>query len=375
MTRRIKLWAPGIFDEKGGIQVFTNFLLEALRRSNPDTLIEVHLLDDKDSDQTRPGVKFHYYGGFRSRALRKLFFAAGVFTSEIRCRSDLIISTHVNFGPLARVVSTVFCGIKYWLVAHGVDAWKLSPLRLWGAKGADKVLSVSKFTSSKMRGLSGGEKINSFDFPNTFDEKSYAPQDKNVDLLSKFGVPTDSKVILTVGRLSSAEKYKGHDLIIEALKEVKKYIPNVHYLVVGTGDDEQRLRNAAFRCDVSERVHFCGFIPDKMLSDIYNLCDVFAMPSRGEGFGIVYLEALASGKPCIASSLDGGQDALLGGELGTLVDIEKEDALAKALVDSLREISPAKAAIKREKVIEHFGFEAFCKRLNSALDNTLGGAK
>ena len=110
-----------------------------------------------------------------------------------------------------------------------------------------------------------------------------------------------------------------------------------------------------------------GFIPDEELCDYYNLCDVFAMPSKGEGFGIVYLEALACGKPTIGGNQDGAIDALCNGELGVLVDPDNIEQIAQAIVDILQGKHPLpilyQPDLLRQKVIEIYGFDKFKERL------------
>jgi glycosyltransferase involved in cell wall biosynthesis len=114
-------------------------------------------------------------------------------------------------------------------------------------------------------------------------------------------------------------------------------------------------------------VTLTGFVPDEELVDHYNLCDVFAMPSKGEGFGIVYLEALACGKPTLGGNKDGAIDALCQGELGILVDPDDPNAIAQSLIQILQGTHPHpilyQPEVLRQKVIETFGFERFKQTL------------
>ena len=118
-------------------------------------------------------------------------------------------------------------------------------------------------------------------------------------------------------------------------------------------------------------VTLAGFIPDEELNDHYNLCDVFAMPSKGEGFGIVYLEALACGKPVLAGNCDGALDALNLGELGVLVDPDDVQTIAQYLIEILQQNHSNnliyQPELLRQKVIEYFGFERFQQTLKEHL--------
>ncbi len=116
-----------------------------------------------------------------------------------------------------------------------------------------------------------------------------------------------------------------------------------------------------------------GFVPDEELCAHYNLCDVFAMPSKGEGFGIVYLEALACGKPTLGGNQDGAIDALCHGELGVLVDPDDVGAIAQTLIQILQGTYPHpimyQPEILRQKVIDVFGFERFKQTLADLIQN------
>ena len=118
-----------------------------------------------------------------------------------------------------------------------------------------------------------------------------------------------------------------------------------------------------------------GFVPDSQLADYYNLCDVFAMPSKGEGFGIVFIEALACGKPVLAGNKDGSVDALANGELGALVNPDDLNEIANTLIQILQGIYPNpimyKPEILRQKTIEYFGFDKFKMTLKKYLEDFL----
>ena len=140
---------------------------------------------------------------------------------------------------------------------------------------------------------------------------------------------------MTVSRLAALERYKGHDRIIAALPLIRARCPQVLYLIAGEGDDRQRLETLAQQSGVAQLVRFTGPISPQELQGIYGLADVFAMPSTGEGFGIVFLEAAASGLPIVAGNVDGSVDALADGALGTLIDPNDRLVLADAIVAGL----------------------------------------
>jgi glycosyltransferase involved in cell wall biosynthesis len=142
-------------------------------------------------------------------------------------------------------------------------------------------------------------------------------------------------------------------------------------MLVGKGSDRPRIEKLIAEVGVSEAVILAGFVPDDELAEHYNLCDIFAMPSLGEGFGIVYLEALACGKPVLAGNKDGSRDAVADGELGLLVDPENTAEIAAEIIRVLRRKHSHPILFNpealRQRVIELFGFEAFTNTVTDLL--------
>ncbi|KAB2857909.1 MAG: glycosyltransferase [Bauldia sp.] len=143
-------------------------------------------------------------------------------------------------------------------------------------------------------------------------------------------------------------------------------VPDAIYLVAGSGDDKQRLSRLAAEKGVGGRVIFAGQVADVELPGYFRLADVFAMPSTGEGFGIVYLEAAAAGLPVIACGRDGSRDALADGKIGTMVDPGDSHALAEALIGGLMgELPDPTDAVRR------FAFGNFCRHVDELVRNHL----
>ena len=149
-------------------------------------------------------------------------------------------------------------------------------------------------------------------------------------------------------------------------------IPNIHYIIVGKGDARPYIEQLIRERQLQDCVTLAGFIPDAELCDYYNLCDVFAMPSKHEGFGIVYLEALACGKPCLGGNQDGAIDALCQGELGALVNPNDVEEISKTLIQILQGNYPNslmyQPEVLRQKVIDIYGFDRFKHTLSNYLE-------
>jgi len=369
------LWFPNIFQFKGGIQVYSEFLLQALQKLYPKTRYEVFLKHDVGSakdDHELANTHFHYSGHWNIK-LRTLAFASQILVYAILQRPQLIIATHINFAIVGYLLKRLL-KIPYWAVAHGVDAWNIQNPRLITAlKYADRIISVSNYTRDRLLQEQNLDPEKVSLLPNTFDADRFAIQDKPAYLLERYGLSAEQPIILTVTRLASSDGYKGYDQIIQALGQIKRHIPNVHYLLAGKGDDQSRIEQLIAQLNLQDSVTFAGFVPDHELCDHYNLCDVFAMPSTGEGFGIVYLEALACGKPTLGGNQDGAIDALCHGELGALVDPLNIDAIAQTLIQILQGTYPNTLIYQpqalRQKVIDTFGFARFQQTLAELIHN------
>jgi glycosyltransferase involved in cell wall biosynthesis len=207
--------------------------------------------------------------------------------------------------------------------------------------------------------------------PNTFDLEKFEPGPKPHFLLKRYGLRSDQPVILTVARLASMEQYKGYDQVLRALPAVKHAFPDARYILGGRGSDRSRVSKLISELGFSDSVILAGYIPDYELRAFYNLCDVFVMPSKGEGFGIVFLEALACGKPVIAGKTDGSIDAVLNGRLGVLVNPESVDEISTALIQVLSKTHPLRILQQTEElrrgVIDAYGYNRFVERVGQMI--------
>lgn len=172
---------------------------------------------------------------------------------------------------------------------------------------------------------------------------------------------------MTVARLWKGDIYKGVDVTIRALPEIAIAFPEVKYLVIGRGDDQPRLAQLANDLGVADSVIFAGFVPDEALIDHYRLADVYVMPSQ-EGFGIVYLEAMACEVPVIAGDDDGSADPLQDGRLGWQVPHRDATAVAKACIEALKGQDPrCDGPWLRQESLASFGAPALADRLSDLL--------
>jgi glycosyltransferase involved in cell wall biosynthesis len=373
----IHIWAPDLFSFTGGIQAFSRYFIDAVHAGPSAPSLRGVIKNDMPGDIPGELVTGNFSGcGHWPVKLRAPRFASECLRHAWRERPDLIVSTHLNFGPIARIAQLSF-GAPYVLVAHGIDAWKINDAaRLKALRKANLVLAVSRYTRDRIIDEAGVDANRIKILPNTCDTDKFMIAPKPPRLLQKYGLQPQTPVILTVCRLDENEGYKGYDQIIKALPEIRRAAPDTRYLIVGKGTDRPRIERLVDETGVHDAVIFAGYVPDEELTEHYNLCDIFAMPSQGEGFGIVYLEALACGKPVLAGNRDGSRDALADGELGLLVDPENTDEIASQIASVLRHehanpilFNPRQL---RRRVIELFGFEAFKRTVADLLEPFLG---
>ena len=271
------------------------------------------------------------------RAKAKFVFAA---CRAARKNARIIFAAHPNLGPPASVAKKFGRDAKVIVVTHGVDVWeKRSPQRRKALLEADLVLAPSSYTVAKLAEVQGvaPEKIIRLAWPLGSAFLKLAEDSSSLPLPKSF--PKNGAVILGVGRWAAAEKYKGADDLILATAKLRTQNPNISLVLVGTGDDLARLKALANAHNLGVAVRFLEDLPRNELIACYAHCDIFALPSTGEGFGLVFLEAMALGKPVIGVASGGTLDIIRDGRNGILVPPPKSDpsglenALARLLAD------------------------------------------
>ena len=219
------------------------------------------------------------------------------------------------------------------------------------------VTSVSRYTRRRLLEWVGIDPARVKVLPNTVDPR-FQPGPKPGYLLDRYAA-RGRKVLMTVSRLASSERYKGHDRVIRSVPRVLLEHPETIYIIVGDGDDRPRLEALAAEFGVAEKVRFAGRVAPEELPDHFRLADVLVMPSTGEGFGIVFLEAMASGIHVIGGNQDGSLDPLADGVLGRAVDPDNQEELASAICTAL---STAPANVDRAS---RFNVQAFTEHLQA----------
>ena len=306
----------------GGIQRFNRTLLAACAVLGVHCeVLSLHGASQATAADARPQGRVIGFSGSRGG------FALATAARLCRVKYDWLLVGHVNFLEMAVAVRALrgFQKPKIIMVAHGIEIWNgIGPLRREALARAEAILCVSEYTRRRIheqapRLDAGKLRV----FPNALDETwgriAPAPSAR---------VPPN-RFILSVTRIEKGDRYKGVLTVIEALRFVDD--DELHYVVVGDGDDLAFLQLSARRFGVASRVHFWQGITDSELVELYRGCIAFVLPSGKEGFGIVFLEAMYFGAPVIAAAARGALDVVQDGTTGLLVPFGDTIAVAKAI--------------------------------------------
>ncbi len=346
----------------GGIQTWSSELARCFAKScDAFAVVAPRASGGRDHDDRLP------YPVYRTRtASDAMPFAA--IGPILRARRELGIDRvlHAQWQTLSASVVAASLGgpSRRYVAAYGRELL-LRPvpgpfrpaydgLRRWTLRRAERIFPISEYSARLVADMGLSRRHLCTVHPGT-DPGCFRPIDV-AETRAARGLG-QARVLMTVGRL---ERRKGIDTVIRALPSILSRVPDAVYVIVGQGRDRERLERLASDQGVGEAVQFWGAVDSAELCATYNLCDVFITASRStppdvEGFGIVFLEAGACGKPVIAGSEGGVPDAVDDDVTGLLVDPHSPDAVADAavglLLDEGRARRMGKAARERIEAV------------------------
>jgi glycosyltransferase involved in cell wall biosynthesis len=354
----------------GGIERYSRSFCRALALAVPESkrwLVSARPRPDGIAD---PKLNCHIMltRGPKMWTARKFWLTVTLPLLALRLRPTHLFALHINLAPLAQWMARMM-NTGYSVVVHGIEVWGiLSRLKKQSLINAKKVIAVSRFTAEVVHQQHG------------IPEHQFALLPNIIDLpLTKEKVfPPHLPTLLTVGRIAKKERYKGHEVVLKAMPQVLRQVPDARYVVVGDGDDRPRLERLAHQLGIASSVAFVGQVSDNELVRHYATCDVFVMPSKtvldpkrpkGEGFGIVYLEAMAHGKPVVGPNYGAPTEFLRHGENALLVDPNNPHEVAEAVVYLLTHPEEARRMGERGRqlVAKEFTMEAMVRRLKALL--------
>ena len=308
---------------------------------------------------------------FRGAGRDKRLYLAAAYRSS--SNGSLILAAHPNLGLVAWGLRASHGATHYVVVAHGIEVWQPLPvLRRRALRAADLVLAPSYDTVEKVARIQGVPRKKIHRLPWCLDPEFLAATELTNTKLPA-GFPA-GPVVLAVARLAANERYKGIDELIQVMPRLLSVVRGLHLIIVGDGDDLPRLQERAVQLGIPERVVFLGALEREGLFACYQSCDIFALPSSGEGFGLVFLEAMAFGKATIGGAHGGVPDIIEDGVSGYLVQQGDLDSLADRLCrlltdETLRRTMGDEA---RSRVLRDFTFDRFDRQLTTILDGLLG---
>ncbi len=329
----------------GGIEKYNSDFIAALRLAELDVRV----------------VQRHV-GGLAS----KIKFVLEAIIALVFYRPNYVICGHLYFSPIP-LFANILLGVRYSLSFYGIEAININrSIYRKAVLCADQIIVISEYTKELVARQFQLQSEKFFMLISSVDEQHCYLLPERKSLKSKYGLE-DVPVVLTLSRLSSGEE-KGQHRVLAAMPEILKQYPNAKYVVAGPGNDERIDKVLSAYPGLEHSLVRIGAVTEKQKIELYNLCDVFILPSKNEGFGIVFIEALACGARVIASDAYGCREALRDGILGGLVDpddsssISREilSVLGRALLDNEHE-----RVTLRQDSLNIYGYRVWCKAVKN----------
>lgn len=353
------------FSATGGIEKICRIAAKAFNEITAKNGQPFHLysLHDREADSSEP-----YLSKKQLRAFSGIRFAFVWNAVWKGMHSNTVIISHINLALPAYLIKLFAPKTKLIVMAHGIEVWRpLTGIRKKVLAKADLVVGVSEFTIRRINEdylIKRSVVINNCIDP-------FLPERPPVDKLTmrrKLGLGEQDFILLTVSRISPKETNKNYDKVLAAMHSLKPQTPNIHYIMVGKYDvaEKQRLEKKCADEGLDCQILFTGYVPDAELPSYYGCADVYVMPSKKEGFGITFIEAMYYGLPVVGGHRDGSVDALLNGRLGLLVDPDRQDEITSAIAKI--NVNADSFKPDRKLVLQNFGFETYREKWEKVLN-------
>ncbi|GAB2983558.1 hypothetical protein GCM10027049_21030 [Mucilaginibacter puniceus] len=371
MSKNIMLFTLQTFSTTGGIQKMTRTLAHALNQvaNHNNWNFQLWSAYDANTDLLPQYLPANKFKGFASRITftLKAFLKAPKF--------DIVVISHINMALVGRAIKTINPKCKIWVVAHGIEVWdELSATKNWLLKNCDKVICVSNFTKQQVVAkhhidAAKCEVLNNaldpfMNLPVTFNKPQY--------LIERYNLTDNTPLLFTLTRLNAAEQYKGYEQVIKIIGNLKQTFPAIKYIIAGKYDEgeKNRINKLIKTYNVEQQVLLTGFVKESELVDHFLMTDLFVLPSSNEGFGIVFIEALACGLPVVCGNVDGSVDAIKNGLLGTAINPNNLAELENALTEELQKtLTETKRKELQSQCIKYFNEDNYIQHLNDLLIN------
>ena len=341
------------FNSHGGIQTVSRITHDHFSRLKQQGKLDFETLSDRRI-QLMPGA-----GSINSLA-RKTVFVLKNWTQSLQNRQfDTILFMHLHFTPLLKLHQTGKA--KSYIFLHGTECWrKVTPRERFAVQHseliANSAYTLRLFLEHNPEFSNRPATLCHLGIP---DLSQQAPASI---------APPDGPFALIAGRISAAERYKGHEPLLRAWPAVLRRVPQAKLVIVGDGTDRIRLTELTKELGLEKAVIFTGEVSDATLAHFFQRALFFAMPSTHEGFGLVFLEAMRAGKACLAAP-GATEEVLRDGVTGQIVPPENAERLIETLLNFFEnpERCAAMGTAGREIFLKHFTAAQFTARLDAAL--------
>ncbi len=340
---------PGMRGEDG-LSLLSREVVSALEWIPGAPGVEVWSLTDRRGN----GSQAHRSAGGN----RLLYGVWGLRHGLIPQRGRLVLTLHAHLLPVALPLVRRGARLVYFVV--GIDSWKpLSRLQTAALRRAWRVAAISQHAATEFL------RVNSW-----FPDSALPICHPGLPDTGDGGAPGTGGYALMVGRMSREERYKGHDLLLDIWGELRSRISGAELLVAGEGDDRLRLQGKAKRLGLENSVRFLGKVSSDDLDRLYRECAFYVMPSRREGFGLVFLEAMRAGKAAIGAR-GAASEIIEDGVTGYVVDAEDRGAILSAIERLWNDpaVRDRMGSNGRRRFLERFTRERFRERLRGVLSD------
>jgi phosphatidylinositol alpha-1,6-mannosyltransferase len=351
--RHFVVLTPGIAGTDG-IAALSRLVVRALQASQDEaSVVEVVSLAESTSPEIRNNfapVRFVGAGGSTARFVASALRAACHVDQGTR-----VVCLHLHLGPAA--LPLTWRGARLATMLCGIEAWKpLSGAQRHALQRSDVIMAISAHTAQRFQETHPS-------FADRTVQVCHLAVPDGTDRFETQPATPPQPYALIVGRMAAEERYKGHDLLLEIWPQVVAAVPEARLVVAGDGNDRKRLEERARQLGLQERVIFLGHVSDQTLASLYHDCSFFVMPSRDEGFGLVFLEAMRAGKACIGG-IGAAAEIIRDGGTGLVVDPRQPEDTLNAVVRLFRELE-TRAGMGRAgaiRVAQEFSEASFRRR-------------
>lgn len=354
--------SAGLGREGGGTAVMARLIASAAAEFARSRGLLFRVLSLTDALGCPPGVDWRSFGG------SKLGLVTAVWRSQIHSSCAGMIFDHPGPARMQALMPTR-ATVPYLVFLYGIDIWRRQG---WGQmrslRQAELLVTISKFSEKRARETLPW--LDQIDVLHPALEENEPDGEIDAGILESCGLG----YLLSVGRMSASERYKGHDQLLSSLPRLLAHCPSARLVFAGGGDDRARLESRVGKMGLREHVEFTGFVSESTLRELYRRCAGFVMPSREEGFGLVYLEAMRARRPCIAATGSAAEEIVLHDQTGLLVDRDDPSEVAEACARLLLDPSYADRLGENgyRRWLERFGYERFRAGLVPQLEQLTG---